>query len=272
MDDDARAAAAPRARVLAAFGCTGEPEPLAGGRGTAWRCGDLVLKPLDGPPGAVAWAERVLGDGARRSAEVRWTAPVRSVGGRLVVDGWTAWTCVEGRHEPRHWVEAIRAGEAFAAALAGSPRPAFLDARSDPWAVADRAAWGECDVPGADDVPEIRALRAALRPVALPAQVVHGDLTGNVLLAAGLPPAVVDPSVYWRPVGYGSAVVVVDALTFEGGTVDLLRAPRVRDELPQLLLRAALFRLLTDHLTGAPPSARAPWGPVVATLRRLAGP
>jgi len=271
MDDDAHATAAPPARVRASFGCTGEPEPLAGGRGTAWRCGDLVLKPLDGPAGAVAWAERVLG-GPRRSDEVRWTAPVRSVGGHLVVDGWTAWTHVEGRHEPRRWAEAIRAGEAFAAALAGSPRPGFLDARSDPWAVADRAAWGECDVPGADDVPEIRALRAALRPVDLPAQVVHGDLTGNVLLAAALPPAVIDPSVYWRPVGYGSAVVVVDALASEGATVDLLRAPRARDELPQLLLRAALFRLLTDHVTGAPPSARAAWGPVVATLRRLACP
>lgn len=270
MDVDRRAAGVPGAPVLTAFGCTGGPVPLAGGRGTAWRCGDLVLKPLDGHPDAVAWAAGALGAGPR-SHDVRWSSPVRSVEGELVVEGWTAWTWVEGRHQQRRWAEAMRAGEAFAAALAGLPRPPFLDARTDPWAVADRAAWGEHVVPGADDVPEIRALRAALRPVHLPAQVVHGDLTGNVLLAAGLPPAVIDPSVYWRPVGYGSAVVVVDALASGGATVDLLSAPGARDELPQLLLRAALFRMLTDRVAGAPPSARTPWAAVVPTLLRLAG-
>ena len=37
----------PPADVLAAFGASAEPEPLTGGRGTAWGCGELVLKPLD---------------------------------------------------------------------------------------------------------------------------------------------------------------------------------------------------------------------------------
>lgn len=256
-------AAGPGARVLAAFGCTADPVPLPGGRGTSWRCGDLVLKPVDGDAAALAWAERALGD--RSSGRVRWGRPVRTRTGALTADGWAAWTRVAGRHEPRRWVDAIRAGEAFADALADLPRPGHLAARTDPWAVADRVAWGEADLPGLDRLPHVRALRAARRPVAAPPQVVHGDLTGNVLLAPGLPPAVIDPSVYWRPVGFGSAVVVADALAFEGAGPDLLGVPRDQDERGQLLLRAVLFRVVTHHLLGTTPAPAAdPWPAVVA--------
>jgi hypothetical protein len=34
---------------LAAFAFAGSPEPLAGGENTAWRVGDVVLKPVDVP-------------------------------------------------------------------------------------------------------------------------------------------------------------------------------------------------------------------------------
>lgn len=260
---------APGPRVLAAFGCPGRPVRLAGGRGTSWRCGDLVLKPLDGDPGSVEWAALALSDATRRTARVRWTSPVRSVAGDLVVDGWTAWTYQAGAHEPGRWATAIRAGELFSRALAELPRPAFLDSRADPWAVADRVAWGEGDLAGLDDDADVRALRAVARPVRGRPQVVHGDLTGNVLVARGAAPAVIDPSIYWRPVGYGTAIVVVDAVVHEGGTFDLLQAAQIQDELPQLLVRAALFRLLTDHLLGARSSDGA-WRPVVAEICRLA--
>ena len=56
----------------------------------------------------------------------------------------------------------------------------------------------------------------------------HGDLTGNVLFARGLPPAVIDFSPYWRPVGFASAVVVGDALLWEGADESLLDGRRAR--------------------------------------------
>ncbi len=52
----------------------------------------------------------------------------------------------------------------------------------------------------------------ALGPVRRAAQVVHGDLTGNVHLGPSGPPVVLDLTPYWRPVGYAAAVVVVDHL------------------------------------------------------------
>ena len=68
----------------------GEPEPLGGGQGSAWRSGDLVLKPLDWAmsPEELEWQGAVLGavrqDGfrvprLRRAATARrsWTAGAR---------------------------------------------------------------------------------------------------------------------------------------------------------------------------------------------------
>jgi hypothetical protein len=83
---------------------------------------------------------------------------------------------VAGEHRPGQWREIIHVGERFHAALAGLPRPdAIIDARADPWAVGDRVAWGEAPFPELDDV------LSTLHQVDAPSQLIHGDLTGNVL-------------------------------------------------------------------------------------------
>ncbi len=89
----------------------------------------------------------------------------------------------------------------------------------------------------------------ALRPVDTSAsQLVHGDLTGNVLFAEGLPPAVIDVSPYWRPPAFADAVVVGDALLWEGADESLLGAVEDVVDFPQFLLRALVFRAVVDAL------------------------
>ncbi|VTR78693.1 TIGR02569 family protein [Cellulomonas hominis] len=260
--------ARPAPHVLDAFGAAGTPIPLPGGQGGSWRCGDLVLKPLDGDVAGLEWAAETLR--RVRSDRVRLPVPVRAADGSLVLDGWTATTVLPGEHRPGCWAEVIAAGEAFAGAVAHLPEPAFLAERCDPWAVADRVAWGEArldGLDGLDGVPHVRRLRAALAPVRASSQLVHGDLTGNVLLHPALPPAVIDLSLYWRPVAYGSAVVIADALAFEGGTLALLDVPRTEPDLPQLVLRALLARIVTDHLLGV--AARPGGDPYAAAVEAI---
>src|SRR5215217_311001 len=98
----------PRAEVVARFGASGRPEALPGGQGTAWRVGDVVLKPLDMSIEALRWQADVL-----RSAtceDVRVAVPLRSRDGELVVDGWTAWPLLAGAHAPR-WADIVAVGE-----------------------------------------------------------------------------------------------------------------------------------------------------------------
>ena len=117
-------------------------------------------------------------------------------------------------------------------------------------------AWGERDQ-GASGGSARAAGRAAAEPargapaaVRLPAQLIHGDLGGNVLFAAGEPPAVIDFSPYWRPAGLALAVAAVDALTWSE------RRPAILDELAH---RAGLDQLLARaHVASARHRGRLP--------------
>ena len=231
----------PPRQVLAEFGLEGEPEPLAGGRGTAWRCGDLVLKPLDTSVEELAWQGRLLDslvcDGFRVSRL------------RGLRDGWCGWDVVGGEHRERAWPEVVAVGERFHSALTGMPRPEFIEARTNHWAVGDRVAWGELPAGEFGHVKHLPRLVAALRPMdESRSQLVHGDLTGNVLFSEALAPAVIDFSPYWRPSAFASAVVVGDALLWEGADESLLGAVGHVQDFPQLLLRALIFRAVVDEL------------------------
>jgi uncharacterized protein (TIGR02569 family) len=231
----------PPPHVLEAFGVVAEPKPLDGGRGKAWRCGELVLKPLDTSVEELEWQGRLLDslvcDGVRVSHL------------RGLHDGWCGWEAVAGEHRERAWPDVIAVGARFHAALAGIPRPAFIDRRTNHWAVGERVAWGELAASEVEHVKHLPHLVAALRPVDVSAsQLVHGDLTGNVLFADGLPPAVIDFSPYWRPPAFASAVVVGDALLWEDADESLLAAVAHVDDFPQLLLRALIFRVVVDAL------------------------
>jgi uncharacterized protein (TIGR02569 family) len=227
----------PPPAVLAAYGLDGRPEPLDGGQWTSWRVGDAVLKPDDAPAAYLAWRAGVL-DRLDGRTDVRVPVPLRTRTGGLAAHGWTAARWEAGRHVPGRWRDVVEAGRRLHAALADETEPEVLAQRTDAWALADRTAWGERPLP-VDAGPRLRELAAARRPIDLPSQLVHGDLTGNVLLAEGLPPLVLDLSPYWRPAAYATAVVVAD-----GGPEDLGDGP----DWPQLLLRARLFRAVTDHL------------------------
>ena len=72
-----------------------------------------------------------------------------------------------------------------------------------------------------------------------------------MLFADGQPPAVIDPTMYWRPAGYASAIVVGDALRWHGAdAAELLAAVAHIDAFPQLYVRACIFRLVAALLFG----------------------
>jgi uncharacterized protein (TIGR02569 family) len=195
----------------------------------------------------------------------RLAAPVPAIDGRLVVDGWSATTYLDGTHVDERdrsaaaWLPVLEAGRTFHGGVRRERRPAFLDARKDRYAVADRAAWS--DAPPTLGPRSARLLDRLDRHVIderLADQLVHGDLSGNVLLRDGLAPAVIDVSPYWRPATYADAIVVVDALLWwltDAQLVDLGR-PQGLDEpiWTSLLARALTFRLLLFDESSQPTS------------------
>jgi Phosphotransferase enzyme family len=272
----------PGPEVLASFGASADPVSLPGGRGTAWRAGEIVLKPA-GDPRVARWTADLYRDldpqdpqdpldplnslAARRNPGFRVPRPLRAVaeGGATrdwvaqdpLAGAWVAWQWLPG--EPASWAgisplwpRLIAASRAFHAALAGRPAPPWLGRDGSQWTVGDQVAWGGRDpgsVLAAAPAPlaaQLWSLLAALRPVRLPAQLIHGDLGGNVLFAAGEPPAVIDFSPYWRPAGLALAVAAVDALTWSGADPAILDELAYQPDLDQLLARAHVGRLVTE--------------------------
>ena len=263
------------AQVLSAFGIAPiDGVALPGGEGMSRRYGEVVLKPTADPV-ETEWACEVLASVAERG--FRLSRPVRACGGRWAVNGWTATRYVVGEATPTgRWQQVLAAGRALHRQLVTIVRPEFLAARSHRWAHADRVAWGE---QRADPLPEIKATLDALirmrRPVSARSQLIHGDLSGNVLFAEGLAPAIIDFSPYWRPVDYADAIVAVDAVLWFGAQPTLLATASDVEGFAQYLIRAAIFRLvaLNEHAReadGTGLNELANYHGLIADLDRLA--
>jgi uncharacterized protein (TIGR02569 family) len=211
-----------------------------------WQCGEAALRPASNHAQA-AWVAQTM---ETMTVEgLRIARPLRSTDGRWVVSGWAATRFVAGRAEPRH-DEVISVAVRLHQATAGLPRPRFIDARKDVFALADRVAWGEDEVTLDPDLGGrlFEILAGFVRPITAKPQVVHGDLFGNVLFAGSAAPAIIDFVPYWRPAEWAAAVVVVDALAWGGADDEIVRRWMHLPDWPQAMLRALLFRLAVHAL------------------------
>jgi uncharacterized protein (TIGR02569 family) len=234
----------PSPAVLAGFGCQFPVVSLPGGQGTSFRAGNIVLKAAGMEEEAIATAElfaRLKGPG------FRVPKPLKTNAGEWLCHGWSAWRFVDARPAGPNggrWQETLDACRAFHAALAGEPRPAFLERRDDAWSAADRLAFGEEiaePLPFAADT--IRRLTVLQRPVHARSQLIHGDFAGNVLFADGEPPCVIDFSPYWRPVEFALAVIVSDAISWTAADSEIIDLCADVLDFDQWLVRATLRRV-----------------------------
>jgi uncharacterized protein (TIGR02569 family) len=209
--------AEPTAAVLRAFGV---PNAMSlfravGGRASTWIAGNTVLKHADVPEAALAWQASAFAD--LTSDQFRLGIPIAASDRRFVVDGWCALPLLVGSPHTGRWEEIAQTGDAFHHAARFVAHPEFLDTRTDAWSIGDRVAWGEMDATElARDTPHLDRLLSCRQPVRGPHQLIHGDLGGNVLFDDLAPPAIIDVTPYWRPPTFATAVIVADALVWEG--------------------------------------------------------
>ncbi|MFF5990188.1 TIGR02569 family protein [Prauserella flavalba] len=236
----------PPVHVCTAFGVSHHDAERLAGEGNAWLCGDVVLRQVSDRAHAV-WLARTFA--AIDSPDIRIARPLQTTDGRWVIAGWAAGRHVPGTPEDRP-DEVVLTAVRLHRATAHLPRPDFLSRRTDIASVAERIAWGEQDA----ELDETKGgrwfevLAPARRPVKLPDQLVHGELFGTVLFDGDAPPGIVDFVPYFRPAEWGAAIAAVDAIAWGGADGELLRRWSHLPDWPQLLLRAALFRLAFNAL------------------------
>lgn len=238
----------PPAHVGAAFGVRIEDaEPLPDG--DAWRCGGIVLRPVVDRVREV-WLGRTF-----RTLEVpgvRILRPLGTTDGRQVVGGWVAYRAgSEGRRARAD--DAVAVSIKLHSALIDVPRPGFLSSQGDALARADRMVWGESPAKVAEDRGGrwFEILAGSMRPVALPDQVVHGDLYRGVRVDDDGVATVSGFRPFYRPAEWATALVVVDALVAGADGAELITRWSHLPEWRQMLLRAILFRLAVHALDPA---------------------
>lgn len=257
--------------VRRAFGVdTAKLQRLSGGLGSAYRSGAVVFKEVDDADDAEFIAE-VMNAVEVDEALVRVSRPVQGTSGAWVVDGWSAWTLIEGAHAAgaQQWAVAPRAIAALHHGLAAVTTATELPSeRGHRWAVADRVAWDEQD---ADLDPRVAELVTQMRAIQIdvdePLQLIHGDLAGNLLFHESAPPGIIDFSPFLRPTAHALAIYLVDAVGWHQANRSVLESlasdPAVRACLP----RAAIFRLVA--LDGFRSDDDIDIGPLLADHERI---
>ncbi|MCX6744381.1 MAG: phosphotransferase [Candidatus Parcubacteria bacterium] len=232
----------PPQEVLQAFNLKGVPILLNGGQGTSYLVANVVLKPTDDVIEA-GWLATI--NNSLKSDKFRVPKPIQASDGNWVFNGWTANSFLKGKHIPGNYSGVIQASKDFHKVLANIPKPEFFDERNDVWAVADRIAWGELPIPDFKLTNEpLRKIFKFIRKNELPNQLIHGDMgTGNVLFDEKLAPAVIDLSLYYRPADFAIAVMMIDALVYEGADKSILKLGKDLKDFDQLLLRALARRI-----------------------------
>ena len=230
--------------VLCAFGVTEPATRLIGGQGQAFRSGDHILKPATDDERTNWIAEFYAGT---TLPGFRLPKPIVASNGKYVFKGWQAWGYLSGAHCKDDWETVVQCCIAFHREIADVPRPDWMNwiGEIDPWIIADRVAWDEIPwEPHLHLAPLLCELQDCLRPLNLPAQLIHGDFGGNLLLDTLSAPAVIDFSPYWRPAGFATGIVVADAIVWEGAAESLIDEVHGIDHFDQLLARAEVRRLV----------------------------
>jgi len=236
----------PSQNVLDAFELTEIPLPLTGGEGTSYRCGDCVLKPVANQEEAESIAGMLS---ILKVDGLRVNKPRKTVNGTWTHDGWVAYAYLEGQESKGNVLEKLRVAERLHQGLRDIPAPEFIGKRNHVWEVADNAVWDTTGLSFDDAIqPDLDALMGQLKPVKITSQLIHGDLTGNILFHPEYPPAVIDFSLYWRPADYAKAIIIVDSIVWDDAPLTLLDAIDNTGDMQQFLIRALLWRIKTSEL------------------------
>lgn len=248
----------PDLEILEAFGVHGEPVALAGGRGLCYAVGDVVLRPSEDDAECQWIAD--LASKLPQSSSYRVARPRHVVGKpeTFVYQGWTASSFLHG-HITAHpdFKQILTVCRSFHKDLKALDlgKPDFLTQQSNRWREADSVTWDEKRLDDIENVnfelladfqPMLQRLKDMMKTLpTMDKQVIHGDLTGNVLFHDKEPPGIIDMTPYWRPPAYAEAIVVADALSWYEEGRDLVLAYGVDKIKLQLLLRALYWRYLT---------------------------
>lgn len=230
--------------ILYAFNLDGEINSLNGGQNTSIRVKDAVLKPVGNNVQFYEWALNVLNK--INPHEYRLSKPIKSIIGTYVYKGWCCTRYEPGKHMDGNVKQKLDVSRFFHQDLADINFINFPKA-DDLWSVSQRIAWQKENLPQNISKETFKILKELISRVKLKenyeVQIIHSDLSGNILFDKTLDPLIIDFSPIIAPVEYAEAILVCDCIAWQGSPISEIGLICHSEFNIEMILRAVIFRL-----------------------------
>lgn len=234
--------------IFDSFNLEGEVIPIIGGQNTSVRVKNTVLKPTEDAIHAEVLLTII---DSIQPKGYRLSKPVKSNKGTFVSHGWMC-TQFEPGHEVIGYVkEKLQVARLFHQDLS-IINFNDLPFTNNPWSRAHKVAWQVTELPTETHFEIRQIIKELLLKVRLKeyytCQIVHADLSGNILFDEVLSPLIIDFSPTVAPVEYAEAILVCDCIAWQGSKVsdiDMLLNNEFNNE---MIIRAVVFRLTVEAI------------------------
>jgi hypothetical protein len=229
--------------IIDSFDLKGDIVPLMGGQNTSVKINNAVLKPVDDVKHYEWLLNLIYNINPQR---YRLSKPLRNKSGKFVSDGWIC-TRFEPGHEIRGCIqEKLRISRLFHRDLSNESILDFPDT-NNPWSKAHRVAWQIDDLPNGLPKETHGVIYDLLKRI-IPKgnnkmQIVHSDLSGNILFDEALDPLIIDFSPTIAPVEYAEAILVCDCIAWQESKISEIELLPQNGIYTEMIIRAILFRL-----------------------------
>lgn len=230
-------------QVSTLFGSDKEAILFSGGQGKTYKSGNIVIKKIIDEVEGNEMAE--IMNGITISEKIRLPKPFKSINGNWIEEGYMAWTYLEGLEAEGKYKEKIEVCDSFNEIFKNVSKPSFIETANHSWAIADKVVWDEVEMKYEKDFQDIiDTVRAYIKPINLPNQIIHGDIAGNMIFNKENVPGVIDITLYWRPADYVKALFIVHVITWEDADIGVYNLVKNAPEMEQLVLRATLVKII----------------------------
>ncbi len=231
-------------KVIDAFCDSKDFEPLEGGQGDSIKAGNLVLKPADNESYTITIAKiwNSLNPSGYKIAK-----HVLSKKGNFIEMGYSATEYLNIHEKPLALNEKLAVSKSFHKNLK-ELNVKTLPFSDDPWTNANKILWKNEraeDYVSEQSLDFVKNILASLSKIDDEYQLIHADLSGNILFDENNFPVVIDFSPTIVPVKFADSIIVADSIAWQNAPLSSLKLLEPIHEYKKYVKYAIAFRIIT---------------------------
>jgi hypothetical protein len=229
--------------ILKSFNLEGEPIPVEGGQNTSVKVHNAILKPVEEKE-YYEWSLKLIDNITPISYRI--SKPYKNKSGSYVSSNWICNRYESGNEVDGSIEKKLKVSRLFHQDLSKFEINDFPEP-NNPWAKGHRISWQVEPLPSEFTMISKEIINELLLMIRLKrhynVQIIHGDLSGNILFDDRYDPLIIDFSPTIAPVEYAEAILVCDCIAWQGSNISELNLLPNNELYREMMIRAVIFRL-----------------------------